>query len=104
VTARTDRWLKLPSAKGASADSGQLFDTLDQAMNAALQGFGVSLGDLVLLEDELASGALQTPLPSILITGKGYAVTLPAQGQIVESASTLADWLTRQAQEKYLQR
>ncbi|PJC93971.1 LysR family transcriptional regulator [Aeromonas lusitana] len=53
---------------------GQLFDTLDLAMNAALQGFGLSLGDPTIVAEELESGALVAPFAPVLSTDHEYAL------------------------------
>lgn len=53
---------------------GQLFDTLDLAMNAALQGFGLSLGDPTIVAEELGSGALVAPFAPVLSTDHEYAL------------------------------
>ena len=53
---------------------GQLFDTLDLAMNAALQGFGLSLGDPTIVAEELESGALVAPFTPVLETDHEYAL------------------------------
>ena len=42
---------------------GQVFPSLDMALKAAIFGEGVVIGDLTLMQDELASGALVMPFP-----------------------------------------
>ncbi|WP_024301924.1 LysR substrate-binding domain-containing protein [Pseudogulbenkiania sp. MAI-1] len=86
-------WLKSVGAKGANPASGQLFDTLDLAMNAAQQGFGVSMADVVLLEEELKRGTVITPFAQTLFTGNGYLLALPAPNRTAEAAQLLHDWL-----------
>jgi LysR family transcriptional regulator, glycine cleavage system transcriptional activator len=46
-----------------NVDRGQAFDTLDMAIKAATFGEGVVIGDLALIGEELASGALVAPYP-----------------------------------------
>lgn len=87
------QWLKAVGASGVNPASGQIFDTLDLAMNAALQGFGVSMGDVKLLEQELRRGSVVTPFAENLETGNGYALALPPEGHIVPEARLLRDWL-----------
>lgn len=55
---------------------GQLFDTLDLAMNAALQGFGLSLGDPTIVAEELDSGLLVAPFAPVLSTDHEYALLM----------------------------
>lgn len=86
-------WLKSVGAKGVNPASGQLFDTLDLAMNAAQQGFGVSMADVVVLEEELKRGSVITPFAQTLFTGNGYLLALPAVSRTTEAAQLLHDWL-----------
>lgn len=43
-------------------------------MNAALQGFGLSLGDPTIVAEELESGALVAPFAPVLETDHEYAL------------------------------
>ena len=60
---------------------GQLFDTLDLAMNAALQGFGLSLGDPTIVAEELESGTLVAPFDLVLGTDHEYALLVRPDNQ-----------------------
>ncbi|KZE33212.1 LysR substrate-binding domain-containing protein [Crenobacter luteus] len=86
------RWFAETGGDAADADGGAVFDSLDQAMNAALQGFGVTLGDVTLLADELAAGQVVAPFDVELVTGSGYALARPA-GAAGGPAARLYDWL-----------
>nr|WP_294864616.1 LysR substrate-binding domain-containing protein [uncultured Pseudogulbenkiania sp.] len=86
-------WLKSVGVKGVNPGSGQVFDTLDLAMNAAQQGFGVSLADVVLVEEELKRGTVITPFAQTVFTGNGYLLALPAVRRTAEAAQLLHDWL-----------
>ncbi|MNG18041.1 DNA-binding transcriptional activator GcvA [compost metagenome] len=71
---------------------GQLFDTLDLAMNAALQGFGLSLGDPTIVAEELGSGALVAPFAPVLSTDHEYALLARPDSQRQGVART-CHWL-----------
>jgi LysR family glycine cleavage system transcriptional activator len=86
-------WLKSVGVKGVNPGGGQLFDTLDLAMNAAQQGFGVSLADVVLVEEELKRGTVIAPFAQTLFTGHGYLLALPVARRTAEAAQGLHDWL-----------
>lgn len=60
---------------------GQLFDTLDLAMNAALQGFGLSLGDPTIVAEELENGLLVAPFAPVLGTDHEYALLARTDSQ-----------------------
>ncbi|AXK38044.1 LysR substrate-binding domain-containing protein [Crenobacter cavernae] len=87
------RWFAEVGQGDAGADGGAVFDSLDQAMNAALQGFGVTLGDVTLLSEELAAGQVVAPFEMELITGSGYALARPAGAAQGSPAARLYDWL-----------
>ncbi|RQM71127.1 LysR substrate-binding domain-containing protein, partial [Aeromonas enteropelogenes] len=71
---------------------GQLFDTLDLAMNAALQGFGLSLGDPTIVAEELESGALVAPFAPMLETDHEYAL-LVRPGNPPSGVTRVCQWL-----------
>jgi DNA-binding transcriptional LysR family regulator len=56
-------------------ERGQLFDTLDQGIAAAVQGMGISVADLVLVVQELELGHLLLPFHTAVATGDGYYMT-----------------------------
>lgn len=70
------QWLAQRGAGAVDYRGGTVFDTLDQAMNAALQGYGVTLGDIRLLARELAEGELLTPFSPPWPSGCAYALAL----------------------------
>ncbi|RXZ45458.1 LysR substrate-binding domain-containing protein [Crenobacter cavernae] len=91
------RWFAEVGGGDVGADGGAVFDSLDQAMNAALQGFGVTLGDVTLLSEELAAGQVVAPFDVELVTGSGYALARPRASEEGTSdgspAGRLFDWL-----------
>ena len=70
------QWLASRGASTVEYRGGTVFDTLDQAMNAALQGYGVTLGDVSLLRQELADGQLLAPYSPVWSSGYAYALAL----------------------------
>ena len=70
------QWLASRRADAVEYRGGTVFDTLDQAMNAALQGYGVTLGDVRLLRQELADGLLLAPYSPPWSSGYAYALAL----------------------------
>ncbi|MFP3608077.1 LysR family transcriptional regulator, partial [Paraburkholderia sp. SIMBA_053] len=70
----------------------QVFDTLDLAFSAATRGLGVALGDLNLLEENLASGSLVTPFDRVVETGAGYFLVHPPRNEYREKLKPLLKW------------
>ncbi|MET1079358.1 MAG: LysR substrate-binding domain-containing protein [Pseudomonas sp.] len=56
---------------------GQVFDTLELAITAAARGYGVSIGDLVLVAEDVAAGRLAFPLHSAVASGLSYYLVCP---------------------------
>lgn len=72
------RWLQ---ATGLTDDiplkGGQVFDTLELGMVAAARGYGVSIGDLVMVAEDVAQGRLALPWPSAVASGDSYYLVWP---------------------------
>lgn len=65
----------------AEQHNNQHFATLDQAMNAALQGFGIAIGDTTLAQQDLAIGRLAQLTPTTVKSGNGYYLLHPKSRQ-----------------------
>ncbi|MCX4161593.1 MULTISPECIES: LysR substrate-binding domain-containing protein [Paraburkholderia] len=90
-------WLQKESGElAAHTYREQVFDTLDLAFNAAVRGLGVALGDLNLLQESLASGALVRPFQRVLETGAGYYLVHPPRNEYREKLKPLLVWLQAQ--------
>ncbi|MCS3429957.1 LysR substrate-binding domain-containing protein [Klebsiella sp. BIGb0407] len=67
------RWLKESGRfPGLDITRGILFDTLEQGNLAAISGYGVSVGDLLLSLNAIHSGMLALPFPEAIATGESY--------------------------------
>lgn len=65
-------WLTHANSASLVSKHNQHFATLDVAVSAAKQGFGISIGDLVLASLDVESGALVMPHSLQVKSGKGY--------------------------------
>jgi LysR family glycine cleavage system transcriptional activator len=70
-------WLRESGVAGLPACKSQHFDTLDQAINLALQGYGVAIGDLTLIEDDLSANRVVTPFALCVASGASYRLHYP---------------------------
>jgi LysR family transcriptional regulator, glycine cleavage system transcriptional activator len=59
-------WARAFATTGFDVARGQIFPNRDLAYRAAIMSAGVTIGDLSLLGDELASGALMAPFPDLV--------------------------------------
>ncbi|KLN62456.1 hypothetical protein WH96_02855 [Kiloniella spongiae] len=65
-------WVEKSNHDQAISLTGPTFETLDLAVRAAENGFGISLGDLSLIYDNFRTNSLKVPFGPILETGRGY--------------------------------
>ncbi|MCK9815099.1 LysR substrate-binding domain-containing protein [Pseudomonas sp. MAFF 302046] len=67
------RWLRPQGlADEVRLDRGKVFDTLDQAISAAMGGHGLSIGDLHLVAQAVRDGQISLPFDSAVATGDSY--------------------------------
>ncbi|CAG9001600.1 MAG: Glycine cleavage system transcriptional activator [Candidatus Celerinatantimonas neptuna] len=72
------RWLKHTYPNTTyNINRGMIFDTLEQGNIAAIQGHGLSIGDLTLCQNAIREGLLQCPFPQAVGTGDGYYLVWP---------------------------
>lgn len=86
-------WLQHINKPKLTNPANQQFATLDQAMNAAIQGFGIAIGDVTLAANELEASRLIQLSSNHVKSGSGYYLTLSRHRQ-TEPLSMLCDWLT----------
>ncbi|KHT62278.1 transcriptional regulator [Photobacterium gaetbulicola] len=74
------------------AAQNQHFATLDLAVSAALQGFGVAIGDTTLAKPDLDSQRLIMPTSQKVASGKGYFLVCPER-HASPAMKLLVEWL-----------
>lgn len=88
------RWLSRRNmSRGVDTQGGLVFDTLDQGVLAAIQGHGVSIGDLSMVASEVQSGALELPCKKAVSTGDSYYLIWPKGSPKETYINQLADFL-----------
>ena len=89
-------WARWFEAAGVPADAaparGPMFADTSLSKQAAQLGHGVALGDLMLVRDELASGALIKPFDIDVASGAYWLVARSLKG-LPEPAKAFADWI-----------
>ncbi|MBN3857404.1 transcriptional regulator GcvA [Paraburkholderia sp. Ac-20340] len=96
---RPDAWRTWLATAGVTAKcrKKQSFDHFYLALQAAVDGLGVALGPLPLLDDELASGRLVTPLDGPHIDARGYWWVARREVADVPVVAQFCRWLEEQA-------
>lgn len=72
------RWLQRTGlGEEVSLKGGQVFDTLELGIVAAARGYGVSIGDLVMVAEDVAQGRIGLPWPVAVASGESYHLVWP---------------------------
>lgn len=87
-------WLDTLEHNRIKGKGNQTFATLDQAVNAALQGFGIAIGDIKLAEQDLRAKRLIQPFEKSVKSGSGYYLLLPKHEERTRIRH-LVDWLAQ---------
>jgi LysR family transcriptional regulator, glycine cleavage system transcriptional activator len=89
-------WARWFEAAGVSADAiperGPLLADASLSKQAAMLGHGVALGDLLLVKEELATGALIKPFDINVVCG-AYWLVARSLRNLSEPAAAFADWI-----------
>ncbi len=86
-------WSAWGCPKRISLKGGQLFDTLELGMIAAARGYGVSMGDLLMVAEDVAQGRLSLPWPTAVDSGEKYYLVWPKTRPGGERQRRLSDFL-----------
>ena len=88
------RWLQRTGlASRVAIKGGQVFDTLELGMIAAARGYGVSMGDLLMVAEDVAQGRLSLPWPTAVASGESYYLVWPKTRPGGERLRRLSDFL-----------
>ncbi|GLR09294.1 LysR family transcriptional regulator [Mixta theicola] len=71
----------------------QHFATMDLAIGAAIQGFGVTVADITLVKSDLAAQRLIAPFASAVKTGAAYSLISREEKATSPHLATLVAWL-----------
>ncbi|WP_339488942.1 LysR substrate-binding domain-containing protein [Pseudomonas sp. EL_65y_Pfl2_R95] len=88
------QWLQAMNlAEQVPLRGGQVFDTLELGMVAAARGYGVSIGDLVMVAEDVEQGRLGLPWPAAVPSGCSYYLVWPKARRNQERFKRLRDYL-----------
>ena len=69
-------WLSQQESELPAMRKNQHFDTMDLAISAAIQGFGVAIADINLVAEDLRAGRLRQPFSLCVKTGASYRLVV----------------------------
>ncbi|MDH0896536.1 MULTISPECIES: LysR substrate-binding domain-containing protein [unclassified Pseudomonas] len=88
------RWLQaMGLEERVPLRGGQVFDTLELGIVAAARGYGVSIGDLVMIAEDVEQRRLGLPWPSAVASGDSYYLVWPKGRRGEERLRRLRDFL-----------
>lgn len=76
-----------------SLKGGQVFDTLELGMIAAARGYGVSMGDLLMVAEDVQQGRLSLPWRTAVVSGENYYLVWPKTRPGGERLRRLSEFL-----------
>ena len=87
------RWFEAAGVAGdAQPERGPILADTSLSKQAAMLGHGVALGDLMLVSEELVSGALIKPFDTNVVAG-AYWLVARSLGALSEPAAAFANWI-----------
>jgi LysR family glycine cleavage system transcriptional activator len=91
-----DMWLRAAGVTGVDTRRGSRFMLAEFAIQAAVEGQGVALGERLLIADDIAAGRLVTPFdPALNIEPEfGYYFVCPFQRRDDPRIAAFREWLT----------
>ncbi len=98
---RRRAWEQWAGAMGVDLDyqQGSEFDSSLLTYSAAIQGFGLAVGQIDLLVGEIEAGRLVAPLQQPLETGLAFHVVWPTNVSVNTKTRRFIDWLLKQAEQ-----
>ena len=90
-------WLEAAGLRHLAGYPRQIFDHFFVTRQAVEDGLGIGIGPLPMLEIDIASGRLITPLPDIRVPRTGYVAVIPRQADAGTLLAGFIDWLVAEA-------
>jgi LysR family glycine cleavage system transcriptional activator len=87
------RWLAAAGLSQLAPERDQVFEHFYFAIQAALDGLGVIMGPIALVEKELRSGRLVMPWPEPALRSRGYFMHVPESRRDAPAVAALRQWL-----------
>jgi LysR family glycine cleavage system transcriptional activator len=89
------RWLTAAGVPDLKPAASQQFDRFSLALQAAIDGLGVTLGPLPMMQSEIEAGVLVAPLPQPTVPVRGYCWIAPRAVMNDPVITAFCGWLER---------
>ncbi|HEX4384336.1 MAG TPA: LysR substrate-binding domain-containing protein, partial [Myxococcales bacterium] len=90
-------WLARAGLSQRSEQPRRVFDHFFITLQAVIDGLGLGIGPLPVLQEDIAAGRLLTPFPEISVPRTGYVALIPFDANKSSSLTTFIDWLVSQS-------
>ncbi|MET1755931.1 LysR substrate-binding domain-containing protein [Novosphingobium sp. RD2P27] len=89
-------WLEVAGLRHLAAHPRQIFDHFYVTRQAVEDGLGLGIGPMPMLQIDITSGKLMTPLPQVQVRRAGYVAVIPRRGDVGDLLAGFVDWLACQ--------
>jgi LysR family glycine cleavage system transcriptional activator len=86
-------WLERADLPHRAEQRRRVFDHFFVTLQAVVDGLGIGVGPLPVLQADLAAGRLLTPFPTILVPRTGYVALIPFDADKTSVLMNFVDWL-----------
>jgi DNA-binding transcriptional LysR family regulator len=86
-------WLDRAGLRLAALQRRRVFDHFFVTLQAVVDGFGLGVGPLPVLQADLAAGRLLAPFPAITVPRKSYLALVPFDADKTSSLTNFIEWL-----------
>jgi len=86
-------WLRAAGVRDLTAARGPKFDSTKIAVEAAIDGLGVAIGQASLYAEDIAAGRLFQPYPLSVGNGKAYWLVYPPAARDAPKVIAFRDWI-----------
>ena len=83
----------VPTLPHRAEQRRRVFDHFFVTLQAVVDGLGIGIGPLPVLQADLAGGRLLTPFPTILVPRTGYVALVPFDANKTSVLMNFVDWL-----------
>lgn len=95
-----EAWARMTGAGSLDVKRGLRFDTLDLAWNAAVQGMGVAIGRMPLINPEISDGRLVAVLGEPVSANTGYWLTMTQPMLSRADVTAFRAWLKKEMEKQ----
>lgn len=89
-------WLRRAGVPHRSEQRRRVFDHFFVTLQAVIDGLGLGIGPLPVLNTDVAAGRLLTPFPAISVPRTGYVVLVPLDADKTAGLTAFVEWLVAQ--------